>query len=227
LTVKTFTVNNTNEKLMILFFEETDKPEDKVQLPFSSIVNPSPNVEELDHELLLAKDLLQALNHKLESSNEELETSIEELETANEELIVSNEELQSTNEELQSGNEELIAINNEFQFKIQELTDLNDDVTNFLNSTNIATVFLDEKLNIRKFTPAAAKVINLKDKQIGLLIDELLHNFKYEHLVMDARKVLLTSEPIEKEVQSLNGEWLLIKILPFLSIDNLPEGVAA
>jgi two-component system CheB/CheR fusion protein len=235
LTVKSFTVQSTNEKLMILFFEEAEKQgegggkdtkeQNKRQLSFSLKGNISPHIEVLDEELLLAKDSLQVLNLKLETSNEELETSIEELGTANEQLIVANEELQSTNEELQSGNEELIAVNNEYQYKIQELTELNTDMSNFFNSTNIATVFLDEKLNIRKFTPAAAKEINLEEKQIGLPIGELLHNLKYEHLTADARKVLLTGEIVENETQSLNGEWFTIKILPYLTIDNLKEGI--
>lgn len=235
LTVKSFTINSTKEKLMILFFEEAEKQgerdgedikeEDKIQLSFNLKGNISKDIEVLDQELLLAKDSLQVLNLKLETSNEELETSIEELGTANEQLIVANEELQSTNEELQSGNEELVAVNNEYQFKIQELTDLNTDMSNFFNSTNIATVFLDGKLNIRKFTPAATKEINLEEKQIGLPIGDLLHNLKYEHLATDARKVLLTGEPVENEAQSLNGEWFAIKILPYLSIDNLKEGV--
>ncbi|MDB5053968.1 MAG: signal transduction histidine kinase with CheB and CheR [Bacilli bacterium] len=235
LTVKSFTVHSTNEKLMILFFEEAEKQgesggedineENKIQMSFNLKGNISQHIEVLDQELLLAKDSLQALNQRLETSNEELETSIEELETANDQLIVSNEELQSTNEELQSGNEELVAVNNEYQFKIQELTDLNTDMSNFFNSTNIATVFLDGKLNIRKFTPAATKEINLEEKQIGLSIGDLSHNLKYEHLATDARKVLLTGKPIENEAQNLKGEWFAIKILPYLSIDNLKEGV--
>ncbi|CAK4814666.1 unnamed protein product [Aphanomyces euteiches] len=98
-------------------------------------------------------------------------------------------------------------------------------MSNFFNSTNIATVFLDEKLNIRKFTPAASKEINLKERQIGLPIGDLLHNLKYEQLADDALKVLLTGELIENEVQGLNDEWFATKILPYLSNDNLKEGV--
>jgi two-component system CheB/CheR fusion protein len=235
LNVKSFTINSTKEKLMILFFEEAEKQgesdgenikeEDKIQLSFNSKGNINKDIESLDQELLLAKDSLQVLNLKLETSNEELETSIEELGTANEQLIVANEELQSTNEELQSGNEELVAVNNEYQFKIQELTDLNTDMSNFFNSTKIATIFLDGKLNIRKFTPAATNEIYLQEKQIGLPIGDLLHNLKYEHLATDARRVLLTGEPVENEAQSLNGEWFTIKILPYLTMDNLKEGV--
>jgi signal transduction histidine kinase len=98
-------------------------------------------------------------------------------------------------------------------------------MSNFFNSTNIATVFLDEKLNIRKFTPAAAKEINLEEKQIGQPIGDFFHNLKYEHLAADARKVLLTGEPVENEAQSQNGQWFAIKILPYLSIKNLKEGI--
>ncbi|QGQ98627.1 hypothetical protein EHS13_28975 [Paenibacillus psychroresistens] len=234
LTVKSLILHSTNEKLMVLFFEEAGNlvksseeitKEDKIQQSFNVKGNTGQHDEDLEHELLLAKDTLQILNLKLETTNEELETSIEELETANEQLIVANEELQTTNEELQSGNEELVAVNNEYQYKIQELTDINIEISNFFHSTNIATVFLDEKLNIRKFTPAAVKEINLKESQIGQPIGDLLHNLKYEQLADDAIKVLLTGEPIEIEAQSLNDEWFAIKVLPYLSSRSLKEGV--
>jgi two-component system CheB/CheR fusion protein len=235
LTVKAFTIHSTNEKLMILFFEEAIKLEGsnsvdnqgKVAIQHSHFVkgNMSPNTEDLDYELLLTKNAMIALKQKLEIANGELEISIEELETLNEQLIVANEELQSTNEELQSGNEELIAVNNEFQYKIHELTDLNTDMSNFFNSTNIATVFLDEKLNIRKFTPAANRDINLEEKLIGLPISDLMHHLKYEYMAADARKVLLTGLPIESQVQHINGEWYAIKIQSYLSNDNLISGV--
>lgn len=148
------------------------------------------HIQDLDQELVHARELLHTANAKLEVYNEELETSNEELGLVNEALIVSNEELQSTNEELQSGNEELMVVNQEYQTKIQELTDSNNDMSNFLNNTNIAAIFLDEKMTVRKFTPAVSKEINLADMDIGRSIGDIKHNLQYDELMADAMKVL-------------------------------------
>ena len=106
----------------------------------------------LEQELLSRGENLQA-------TIEELETANEELQATNEELLASNEELQSTNEELQSVNEELYSVNAEYQAKVEELTEITNDLDNLLRSTEIGTVFLDTDFVIRRFTArkAAAK----------------------------------------------------------------------
>ncbi|MBW7453255.1 CheR family methyltransferase [Paenibacillus sepulcri] len=233
---KSFDVDTINDKLMILFFEEAGMQQEEapvhVKMEIQAPINLQSETEieqyihELDKELVNAKRSLQAANAKLQISNEELETSNEELGMTNEELIVSNEELQSTNEELQSGNEELLAVNHEYQFKIQELTDLNLDMSNFFNSTNVATVFVDAKLIVRKITPAMTKEIHLGELVIGQSIAEISPHLKYDQLVADANKVLLAGVTIEKEIQSsLDGKWFRLKILPFLTFDSVNQGV--
>lgn len=235
LRAKSFQINSRDDKMMILFFEDVAEQkevpsndiidEGLIQIDRYSEKDIKQHIQDLDQELLHAKVLLQSANSKLEVYNEELETSNEELGMANEELIVSNEELQSTNEELQSGNEELMAMNHEYQFKIQELTDSNNDISNFFNSTNIATIFLDAKMNIRKFTPACNKEINLVDTDIGRSIGEIKHNLQYDQLMADAMKVLITGESVKKEIRNSNGKWFDIKILPYLAIDVLYQGI--
>lgn len=140
----------------------------------------------------LVVDLEQELHYTqqhLQTTIEELETANEELKSTNEELIASNEELQSTNEELQSVNEELISVNNQYERKIEELTDLNNDIDNLLISTTIATIFLDEQLNIKLFTPETKTVINVLHQDIGRPFFHISHNFRYDHLIEDAMHV--------------------------------------
>jgi two-component system CheB/CheR fusion protein len=235
LRAKSFEINSKDDKMMILFFEDVAeqkeapsnelKDENLIQIHRYSEKDIKQHIEDLDQELVHKKELLEAANSKLEIYNEELETSNEELGMANEEFIVANEELQSTNEELQSGNEELMAVNHEYQFKIQELTDSNNDMSNFFNSTNIATIFLDAKMNIRKFTPAFSKEINLVDTDIGRSIGEIKHNLQYDQLMAVAMKVLLTGVSVKKEIRNSNGKWFDIKILPYLAIEALYQGV--
>ncbi|MDB5054839.1 MAG: Protein-glutamate methylesterase [Bacilli bacterium] len=226
LIAKPFAVNSTNDKLMIILFEEAAEirnvefnfEEDQNQLFFHMDHNVNQHIKDLEQELLQAKESLQ-------TTIEELETSNEEFQAANEELIVANEELQSTNEELQSVNEELMVVNNEYQYKIQELTQVNTDMSNFLISSNSATLFLDVKMNIRKFTPAITEEINLIELDIGRPLDDISHHLKYEHLISDAKKVLHTAMPMEKEVQSKNGRWYNLKITPYCTLESLNDGI--
>jgi len=157
---------------------------------------------ELQNELQFTKENLQATVEELETSNEELQAS-------NEELIAGNEELQSTNEELQSVNEELYTVNSEYQSKIDELTQLNNDVNNLLNNTEIAALYLDRKMCIRKFTPGFAKVSKVIDNDIGRPITELATAFVYEEFMEDVQKVQETLQPVEKEVSTEDGILLI------------------
>ncbi|WP_052476516.1 CheR family methyltransferase [Cohnella kolymensis] len=235
LRANSFQIESRDDKMMILFFEDAAEQkeapsnevvdEDLIQIHRYSEKDIKQHIQDLDQELVQAKELLEAANSKLEIYNEELETSNEELGMSNEALIVSNEELQSTNEELQSGNEELMAVNHEYQFKIQELTDSNNDMSNFFNSTNIATIFLDAKMNIRKFTPAFSKEINLLDTDIGRSIGEIKHNLQYDQLMADAMKVLFMGESVKKEIRNSNGKWFSIRILPYLAFDSRYQGI--
>ncbi len=174
----------------------------------------------LEHELTFTRESLQA-------TVEELETSNEELQSANEELIASNEELQSTNEELHSVNEELFTVNAEHQRKIAELFEMTDDMNNLLVSTNIATLFLDAQLCIRRFTPAITAIFNLIPQDVGRPIDQFSGNLQNSEFIMDLRKVLLTRTTMEKEVLVPQGTLYLQRLSPYCKTGGEIEGVIA
>jgi PAS domain S-box-containing protein len=175
-------------------------------------------IKEIEEELRVTKECLQA-------AIEETEISREELQSAYEELLISNDELHNTNEEFQTANEELLKINGIYQHKIQELANLDNDMTNFLYSTNIGTVFLDSNLCIRKFTPSITKEINLKPQDIGRPIYHISHSLVNDELNKGAIEVLNNHMSSEKEVQSINGSWYLLKCAPYYTPDNPLKGV--
>ncbi|MDY6940704.1 MAG: PAS domain S-box protein [Cyanobacteriota bacterium] len=176
-------------------------------------------IAELEYELQQTRENLQA-------TIEELETTNEEQQATNEELIASNEELQSTNEELHSVNEELYTVNAEYQSKITELTELNDDMDNVLRSTEIGVVFLDRHLNIRKFTSAATAVVNLVGTDIGRPLAHLSHNTDDGDLLFFLQEAIDTERPAEREVQ-LKGSnrHLLMRVHPYRQEDGTIDGV--
>ncbi|HET6252752.1 MAG TPA: chemotaxis protein CheB [Puia sp.] len=167
---------------------------------------------------------LSDTRNQLQLAIEDLETTNEELQSANEELLSANEELQSSNEELQSLNEELITLNTEHQLKIKELLELNDDLNNYFRSTDIAQVFLDRHLHIRKFNPASARMINFIDSDIGRPLTHISNNIRSENLLNDVQSVLRTGRGMEKEVQLTSGKNLLMRIMPYLTHDGRNDG---
>ncbi|WP_051560580.1 chemotaxis protein CheB [Clostridium beijerinckii] len=206
--------------LILVIFEEVNSVgshKDYVE-DFDTVSELHSRIADLEQELQYTKESLQ-------SSIEELETSSEELQSANEELLVSNEEMHSTNEELQSVNEELMVVNTQYQYKLQELADLNNDMTNFLNSTTIGTLFLDINLRVRKFTPAIAKEINLIEQDIGRPIGHIAHNFKNEDLIEISRNVMDNLISVEKEIKSISNKWYILRYSPFLTNENVIKGV--
>ncbi|MBO2946200.1 PAS domain-containing protein [Paenibacillus sp. F411] len=213
--------NKTYEKYVLILFMEPEQPGSESQVvmqPFEVDSGVNLRIMQLEQALLRAEESLQA-------TVEELETSNEELQATNEELVAANEELQSANEELQSVNEELVTVNTEYQFKIQELTDVNNDMTNFLVSTRIGTIFLDKRMCVRRFTPAITKEIHLMEVDYGRPIEHISHHFKYDTLVQDAQEVLQSLVPFEKEIQSQSGTWYSMRILPYRKDDNFISGV--
>jgi two-component system CheB/CheR fusion protein len=158
---------------------------------------------------------LRHTKENLQATIEELETSNEELQAANEELIASNEELQSTNEELQSVNEELYTVNSEYQRKITELTQLTNDMDNLLASIEVGTIFLDQQLCIRKFTPLVAETFNLLPQDIGRPIAGFSTSLSHPRLMEDLSDVLRVERAIEREVRDRHGNWFFLRILPY------------
>jgi two-component system CheB/CheR fusion protein len=176
-------------------------------------------MKELQNELMQTRESLQSTIEELQSANEEQQST-------NEELVASNEELQSTNEELQSVNEELFTVNVEYQNKIQELAVVAADLNNLLRNINIGILFLDADLRIRKFTPAIDQVVKLVEHDVGRSIEHFAHSLGPE-FAGDARRVLESGQPIEREARSAPGSWLLVRIIPYLTHSGHASGVVA
>jgi two-component system, chemotaxis family, CheB/CheR fusion protein len=164
-------------------------------------------IADLEEDLQVGRDHLQI-------AIEQQETSSEELQSSNEELIASNEELQSSNEELESVNEELVTLNAEYQGKNDELQVAHNDLDNFLRTSQIGTIFLDESLRIRKFTPFVAAELSLRPHDAGRLLTELSHPLIGE-LGREAQRVLGEGMPVEKTVEVRPGVWFLLRISPY------------
>ena len=175
-------------------------------------------VVELESELKSTKENLAATVEELESANEELQSS-------NEELIASNEELQSTNEELQSVNEELYTVNSEHQEKIEELTRLNNDINNLLKNTEIAAIYLDSKLCIRKITPHVSQITNVLEKDLGRPITHLTVMDSYPELSQDVNNVMETLQSVDKEINDKDGNPYFARLRPYRTENNSVEGV--
>lgn len=178
-----------------------------------------------DNYALALENELSEARKTLQETVENLETANEELQSSNEELLSANEELQSSNEELQSLNEELHTLNAEHQLKIKELIELNDDLDNYFRSTDIAQIFLDQQLNIRKFNPAALQVVNLIEADNGRPFTHISHNIRYDKLNSDLDDVLRNNSLVEKEIALQNGKQMLMRIMPYLRHDKKNGGL--
>ena len=182
-------------------------------------------VTSLRQELLANEDYLQSTIEELETSNEELNSSNEEMQSINEELQSSNEELETSKEELQSVNEELATVNAELQSKLADLSQANNDMSNLLSGTGIATIFVDHQLCIMRFTPAATQIINLIPVDIGRHVGHIVSKLVgYDSLVEDVESVLETLLPKDLEVQAEDGKWYTMRIQPYRTLDNVIEG---
>jgi PAS domain S-box-containing protein len=175
---------------------------------------------------------LQRAREEVQAGREEMQTSQEELKSMNEELQSTNEELQSTNEELttskeemQSLNEELQTVNAELQAKLDELSGTNNDMKNLLNSTDIATVFLDNDLRVRQFTPQAKTIIKFIASDVGRPITDLASDLLYPALVKDAQEVLRTLVFSERSITTHDGRWFTVRVMPYRTMDNRIDGV--
>lgn len=222
LAVKSLPGKKGQEKLIAILINELNTPNLSAteENTFSYDVNKeaSQRIADLDQELQFTRESLQA-------TVEELETSNEELQATNEELLASNEELQSTNEELQSVNEELYTVNAEYQGKITELTLLNNDLDNLFNSTNIATLFLDENLDVRRFTPKLEAIFHILKSDLGRPFHHLSHSLKNVDLGLLVKQVANSQKTLEQELQTQNGTWYLLRVIPYAVSESFFAGV--
>jgi two-component system CheB/CheR fusion protein len=180
---------------------------------------------ELEKELKYAREKIQDTLEAMQSSQEELKFTNEELQSTNEELQSTNEELMSSKEEMQSMNEELQTLNAELQSKVDDFKRVNNDMKNLLNSTDIATLFLDNDMNIRRFTIQAVKIFKLIKSDIGRPFTDLVSDLIYPDLSDDALKVLKTLVYIKKQIPTKDGRWFSIRIMPYRTLDDKVDGV--
>ena len=180
---------------------------------------------ELEEELRNTREEMQNSLEEMQTSQEELKSTNEELQSTNEELQSTNEELTSSKEEMQSLNEELQTVNAELQSKIDDYARVNNDMKNLLNSTDIATLFLDKDLNIRRFTPQATKIFKLIKTDIGRQLTDLVSDLIYPGLVEDAREVLKSLVFIKKEIPTKDKRWFSIRIMPYRTFEDRIDGL--
>jgi two-component system CheB/CheR fusion protein len=178
----------------------------------------APGLAKLEREL-------QAAHEETRTAREEMQTSHEEVQSTNEELQSINEELMTSKEEMQSLNEELQTVNTELQAKLDDLSRSSNDMKNLLDSTDIATLFLDKELNVRRFTAQATRIIKLIPTDVGRPITDLASELQYPELAADGRAVLQTLVPAEKPVATKDGRWLMVRIMPYRTLDDRIDGV--
>jgi two-component system CheB/CheR fusion protein len=195
-------------------------------------MSPSPSEHGPASDAARLESELSDTRERLQATIEEYETALEELKSANEELISMNEETQSTNEELESSkeelqslNEELITVNAELQGRIDELTRANDDMKNLLDSTDIATIFLDNQLRVRRFTPKATEIISLIPSDSGRPISHIVSNLEYTNLIDDAKEVIKSLIGKKIEVKTKTGQYYSMQITPYRTLTNVIDGV--
>lgn len=179
---------------------------------------------ELAQELERTREMLQITQDEMQTTVEELRSSNDELQSSNEELQSTNEELTTSKEELQSLNEELQTVNAELQSKVDDLTSVRNDMTNLLNSTEIATIFLDNEMRIRRFTTYATKVFKLIPGDVGRPLSDIVTGIDYPDLMKDIREVLHTLITEEKIVTTHNGRWYRVRIMPYRTQENFIDG---
>ena len=208
----------------LIIFEERPPQlaieETKAEAPDSAMAQ----VQELETELSMTRQRLQAIIEEYETSQEEMKASSEEMQSTNEELRSTMEELETSKEELQSINEELQTVNQQNRLKVEELAQLSSDLQNLLVATDIATLFLDRELRILRFTPKLGELFNILATDRGRPISDLTHRLGYGDLLRDAAAVLGRLVPVEREVQDDQGRWYLARVLPYRSTEDRIEG---
>jgi len=212
--------------LMMIVFTDVAAP--VPSKPIGRLTKPdtrSSRVAELEQELLQVRGESRATHEEMQTSQEELRSANEELQSTNEEMQSTNEELTTSKEEMQSMNEELQTVNTELQIKVDELSHASNDMKNLLDSTDIATLFLDKELNVRRFTPQATKIIKLIPGDAGRPITDLVSDLQYPELADDARAVLQKLAPVEKSISTQDGRWFTVRIMPYRTMDDRIDGV--
>ncbi len=222
-TVHPLAATPSQQALALIAFADAPRP--KRSSPRSVDNSASERVDALVKELLQAREDAQATREEMQASQEELKSTNEELQSTNEELQSTNEELTTSKEEMQSMNEELQTINHELQAKVSELSRASTDMKNLLDSTEIATLFLDDALNVRRFTSQTARIIKLIPGDADRPITDITTELDYPDMVPDARTVLRTLEVCERDVPATQNRWFKVRIMPYRAQNDRVDGL--
>ncbi len=213
------------DEAVVIAFESAAGPEAAVAPVVTESIGDASTVELLEQELHATREDLRSTVEELESSNEELRASNDESLSMNEELQSSNEELEATTEELRALNEELTAVNTELREKVAAVERAHDDLSNFFASARVATLFLDDRMCIKRFTPAAADLLELEPGDVGRRITTLASAVPLRDLDRVARDVLDRMVPSTMDVESADGRWYSRQVLPYRTESRRIEGV--
>ena len=215
--------------LLMIVFSEVESPGESAGIILNGAPTPAKfrnaRIIQLEEHLQETKEVLQTTREEMQTSQEELKSTNEELQSTNEELQSTNEELTTSKEELQSLNEELQTVNAELQGRVESLSGVNNDLANLLNSTNIATVFLDVNLHIRRFTVPTSRIIKLIPGDIGRPVTDITSDLVYPDMAHDLQEVLRTLVFSEKVVPAIGGKSFLVRIMPYRTLENRIEGI--
>ena len=207
---------------LVVSFEEFDASLATGDKPGSDIPDPTEAI--LEGEIRRLHEQLNGILGDSANSSEALRASYEELQSINEELRSATEELETSKEELQSVNEELTTVNLELKNKVDETAKANDDLTNLIVSMNIATVFVDRGMRIKRFTPRAADVFNVRAADVGRPLLELTHRLQYADIGADVTQALTELKSLEREVSGQGNRWYLARISPYRTGEDRIDG---
>ncbi|OWW22954.1 chemotaxis protein [Noviherbaspirillum denitrificans] len=222
MTVRPFRDDDAGADLVLVLFDEVEQTmSDEAQ---SEGEKKDAVLTQLEEELQRTKEQLQETIEQSEVSNEELRASNEELQAINEELRSATEELETSKEELQSVNEELSTVNYELKSKVEETGKVNDDLNNLIASADIATIFVDRGMRIKRYTPRASDIFNIIPTDIGRSLLDITHRLNYPELAQDASDTFDTLRPVEREVRSLDGRYYIARLLPYRTTEDHIEG---
>lgn len=212
--------------LIILVFSDVKDPVEKSNSKGRASKSISSlKLKEMEEQLKRSHEELQTTREEMQTSQEELKSTNEELQSTNEELQSTNEELTTSKEEMQSMNEELQTVNIELQSKVNDYIRANDDMKNLLNSTEIATLFLDKEFNIRRFTDHAQNIVKIRKSDIGRPFTDLVTNLNYPEMETHVREVLNKLSTIEKPISTNDNRWFSVRIMPYRTLEDKVDGV--
>ena len=224
LSVRPVPNSNNHHNQLLVSFQDVAQPKKTSRKPVAKTAE-LVRIEELEHDLLYLKESYQVNIEEQQAFNEELKSANEELQSTNEEMQSSNEELETSKEELQSVNEELITVNSELQAKIEQLADMQNDMKNLLDNVNVGIIFLDQHLVIRRFTREAVRLYRLIASDVGRPLNDIKSVVEVNDLLVAAQHVLDSLIPYEREIHLDGDTWMLVRIQPYRSLDNMIDGV--